>query len=72
MDNKKVKPALSVMFAALFTALIVKLPTFTGIFHSHCKCHTFVSVYHKDTSLHHLNYTFNISDIWNSSEILAN
>ena len=47
MEGKKVKRALSIVFAALFTAILVVFPSFSAIIQSHCKCHTYSNVYHR-------------------------
>ena len=45
MEAKKVKRVLSIIFAALFTALIVVFPSFSAIIQSQCKCHVYTNTY---------------------------
>ena len=64
MEVKKVKRILTIIFAALFTALIVVFPSFSAIIQSQCKCHIYT-----DTSFNKLvqNATdpFTIEQIFN-------
>ena len=46
MEAKNVKHALSIIFAALFTALIVVFPSFSAVIQSQCKCHIYTDTYY--------------------------
>lgn len=48
MESKKVKRVLTILFAALFSAIIIVFPSFSAIIQSHCKCHTYAEIYHVD------------------------
>ena len=69
MDSKKVKHALTIVFAALFTAILIVFPSFSAIIQSHCRCHTYANVYHKHAPLELENLTttpfsnINITDL---------
>ena len=68
---KKIKHVLSIVFAALFTVIIVVFPSFSAIIQSQCKCHSYTNIYH-DLLMHNLSNTLNISDIFlalNNSDI---
>ena len=72
MEAKNVKRALSIIFAALFTALIVVFPSFSAIIQSQCKCHIYTDTYYDQliqniteslTFVQNLSHTLNTSDI---------
>ena len=69
MDSKKVKRALTIVFAALFTVILIVFPSFSAIVQSHCRCHTYANVYHKNAPLELENLTtttfsnINITDL---------
>ena len=69
MDSKKVKHALTIVFAALFTVILIVFPSFSAIIQSHCRCHTYANFYHKHTPLELENLTttpfsnINITDL---------
>ena len=73
MEAKKVKRVLSIIFAALFTALIVVFPSFSAIIQSQCKCHIYTDMYYNEliqnvtdsfTFVQNLSHTLNSSDIF--------
>ena len=73
MEAKNVKCVLSIIFAALFTALIVVFPSFSAIIQSQCKCHIYTDTYYNQlieniteslTLVQNLSHTLNTSDIF--------
>ena len=71
-EAKKVKCVLSIIFAALFTALIVVFPSFSAIIQSQCKCHIYTNAYY-DELMENITDSFmyiqNLMDTSNSSNI---
>ena len=64
MESKKVKHALTIAFATLFTAILIVFPNFSAITQSHCKCQTYATIFHHDLVGDNFNFSANTSDLF--------
>ena len=64
MESKKVKCALTIVYAALFTAILIAFSNFSAIIQSHCKCITYATIYHDDLVGENFNFNSNTSDLF--------
>ena len=64
MESKKAKHALTIVFGALFTPILIVFPSFSAIIQSHCKCQTYATIYHDDLVGENFNFSENTSDLF--------